>query len=243
MGAMISYGPSLVLAGSVIGSSLRRKLYGLRYRFASSLQVRSPVDDERERRGVSFLSCVNEKAFPVARYVIMVARWIRRMDVEQGFGICDLERCTLHVDPHRHYFVLGAKEKNFLPITTPSRFAASIARNLPFTARYRKRRNVDLIASGFVRDVSDPTTVGRKLSVAFVSLRLQKWKRFAVPGHRQDPHIVLCVALDIAAGKRYEPPVCRPRCGRLIFFRLQKQLIIAGSARDLLIEIVAALSI
>src|SRR5215475_12948662 len=132
MGAMISYGPSLVLAGSVIGSSLRRKLYGLRYRFASSLQVRSPVDDERERRGVSFLSCVNEKAFPVARYVIMVARWIRRMDVEQGFGICDLERCTLHVDPHRHYFVLGAKEKNFLPITTPSRFAASIARNLPF---------------------------------------------------------------------------------------------------------------
>src|SRR5262249_2975819 len=199
-----------------------RKLYGLRYRFASSLQVRSPVDDERERRGGSFLSCVNEKAFPVARYVIMVARRIRWMDVEQGFGICDLERCTLHVDRHRHYFVLGAKEENFFPVTAPSRFAASVARNLPFAARYRERRNVDLVAPGFVRYVSDPATVGRKLSIAFVSLRLQKWKRLAVPEHRQDPHIVLCVASDIAAGKRYELPICRPRCGRLIFFRLQK---------------------
>src|SRR5207244_10797459 len=103
-------------------------------------------------------------------------------------------------------------------IDSPPRLRADVSRDLPFTSRTRKRGDIDLVAPGLVRNISEPAAVGRKLSIDFVELRPQKRERFAISEHGQNPDIVLGVPLYVRAGVSDEAPIERPRGRTLVLF-------------------------
>src|SRR6185503_13373807 len=72
---------------------------------------------------------------------------------------------------------------------SPLWLIATASRDLPLATGGWKALDVNLRAPRLVRDISDETSVGRKLRVGFDKLCLQERVGFVVPSQRQYPEI------------------------------------------------------
>src|SRR5262249_35044878 len=70
--------------------------------------------------------------------------------------------------------------EELVTIRGPGRARAPLRGNLPFAAGPRIRLDVDLLPARLIRDIRQPTTVGRKCGAPFIELGLEKGLRLAV---------------------------------------------------------------
>src|SRR5262249_434034 len=100
-------------------------------------------------------------------------------------------------------------------VTAPPREHSSAFGHHPFAARFCGLRPIEwpdiyFSLAGFIRNVSDPPSIRRKLAQALSEFRLQERKRLALAGQRQDPHIDARIQGHDAGGVQQKLAVRRP---------------------------------
>jgi hypothetical protein len=141
---------------------------------------------------------VNQEARPVPGDIVQVGRGTEELRIQRK----ETHRATgykasvppIHDDSHQTAAACHIKQ---LPtIIAPSWPGTAAVGNLPAPVTARKRHNVDLVAAGFIRDISDPMTVRSKASVVRAKARgLYKREWFPITGYRQHPEICLGVGI------------------------------------------------
>src|SRR6476620_7155690 len=99
--------------------------------------------------------------------------------------------------------------------------------DLPLATRRRKATHIDLPFSRLVREISDPTSIGRETAVLFRKICLEEEHRFLLPKKRQHPQVPVFLGLVLI---KDVTPVRRPIVGEFGVARLEKKFVAAGAA-------------
>lgn len=126
---------------------------------------------------------------------------------EQRHGRACFNRPTVctESDRHRHEPVIQADVKQLLAVVSPSHLRAAVSGDLFPGARAWKRLDENLEATRLVRLVRDPLSVGGKLRIPIVAVRLDDHERFSESLERKCPEVP--ARPRIAAPKEQRTPI------------------------------------
>src|SRR5262249_52836367 len=119
---------------------------------------------------------------------------------ENQFGSSQSKRwCQHHINSHDSPY---GEISNFFSVCTPARIHATAVRDLPLSVAIRKRPDINLGNTRFIREVNDKATVWRKLAETFVVRTLQERHSLPLARHRQVPDVVSSLGIRVREQKK-----------------------------------------
>src|SRR5579863_2758939 len=142
-----------------------------------------PVSDDVQRGQRSLGQNLGQETLAVRggtiAEVVAFRNHMPRLQVEQSLGNSGLERPAWARSHRNRHESRVTQVIEFLSIGTPARFLPAAVRYPRGCAAGGKRAHVDLVLSGFIRNIGDPVPIRRELALALVELGLEKRDRAA----------------------------------------------------------------
>src|SRR6266542_1034670 len=152
---------------------------------SSLLQIRRPVEDHGQGGGVGLLFSRgdDEKPLAVGGDGVRMDGDIEVVGLEERPRLAGLQR-GIAPDLDGRELLVRRHVEDLLAVSAPFRKAPAIGRDLPLGAGRRESLDVNLLLPRLIRDVSEPSSIRREMSLTLVELGPEKRYRFTVAEER-----------------------------------------------------------